>query len=133
MLKASVGYATFIKIYDLQVVAEGVLCLDQVRYSLGASVTDVGVALEGEADQALRLLILVSASWAVSRGCSIAFSLIGQYRRVSGSGTWAVACADRLAPSPDIVRSLICDELIHEVLDKDWAKVIVIELKGFHI
>ena len=103
VFEASVGDATLVQVHDLEVVAEGILCLDQVCYGLGTSVADVGVALEGEADQTLSLLVLVSTSWVVAGGRSIAFSLICQYRRASGSCSWAVACSDGLAASSDIV------------------------------
>ena len=107
VFEASVGYATLVQVHDLEVVAEGILCLDQMRYGLSTSVTDVGVALEGEADQTLflflRLLVVASTSRVVAGGCSIALSLICQYRRVFGCSSWAVACSDGLASSSDIV------------------------------
>ena len=103
VLEASVGDAALVQVHDLEVVAEGILCLDQVCYGLSTSVADVGVALEGEADQTLGLLVLVSASWVVAGGRSIALGLICQYRRVSGCCSWAVACSDGLASSSDIV------------------------------
>ena len=103
VFEASVGDATLVQVHDLEVVAEGILCLDQMRYGLSTFVTDVGVALEGEADQTLRLLVVASTSRVVAGGCSIALSLICQYRRVFGCSSWAVACSDGLASSSDIV------------------------------